>query len=162
MWNDVEIVRAGERDVPELSGLLERLFDQEAEFKPDREAQMQGLRRIVADPSLGFILAGKMNGRIVAMVNVLFTVSTALGERVAILEDMVVAEEHRGAGLGSMLLERAMDKARLSGCRRITLLTDADNEKGQRFYRRHGFVRSTMVPFRKHIDLNTATTDFDY
>lgn len=151
MWNDVEIGRAGEGDVPELSDLLGLLFGQEAEFKPDREAQNRGLSRIVADPSLGFILAGKVDGRIVAMVNVLFTVSTALGERVALLEDMVVAEEHRGAGLGSTLLERAMDEARESGCRRITLLTDADNEKGQRFYRRHGFVRSVMVPFRKHL-----------
>lgn len=149
--NDVEIGRAGENDIPGLVGLLNLLFSQEAEFTPDREAQKRGLRRIISDPSLGFILAGKIDGRIVAMVNVLFTVSTALGERVALLEDMVVAEEHRGTGLGSTLLERAMDEARESGCRRITLLTDADNEKGQRFYRRHGFVRSVMVPFRKHL-----------
>jgi len=151
MLNDVEIGRAGENDIPGLVGLLNLLFSQEAEFTPDREAQKRGLRRIISDPSLGFILAGKIDGRIVAMVNVLFTVSTALGERVALLEDMVVAEEHRGTGLGSTLLERAMDEARESGCRRITLLTDADNEKGQRFYRRHGFVRSVMVPFRKHL-----------
>ena len=145
------ITVACENDIPGLVGLLNLLFSQEAEFTPDRKAQERGLRRIITDPSLGFILAGKVDGRIVAMVNVLFTVSTALGERVAFLEDMVVAEAYRGTGLGSTLLERAMDEARESGCRRITLLTDADNEKGQRFYQRHGFVRSVMVPFRKHL-----------
>jgi len=32
---------------------------------------------------------------------------------------------------------------------RITLLTDADNEAAQRFYRAKGFTPSEMVVFRK-------------
>ena len=82
------------------------------------------------------------------MVNLLYTVSTALGSRVAILEDMVVSPKIRGQNVGSSLIEYALDYARKQGCQRITLLTDSDNIAAHRFYERHGFSRSTMVPFR--------------
>jgi ribosomal protein S18 acetylase RimI-like enzyme len=82
------------------------------------------------------------------MVNLLYTVSTALGARVALLEDMVVAPQARGRGLGSALLTHAIAHARSQGCRRITLLTDGVNDSAQRFYARHGFTGSGMVPMR--------------
>jgi GNAT superfamily N-acetyltransferase len=82
------------------------------------------------------------------MVNLLYTVSTALGARVAMLEDMVVTRQQRGGGIGTLLLQAAIALARADGCQRITLLTDTDNASAHRFYRRHGFVASPMVPFR--------------
>lgn len=88
------------------------------------------------------------------MVNLLYTISTALGERVAILEDMVVSPSARSLGLGSALLEHAIDHARRQGCRRITLLTDAHNLDAQRFYARHGFARSSMLPMRLALDFD--------
>ncbi|HYQ38837.1 MAG TPA: GNAT family N-acetyltransferase, partial [Pseudomonas sp.] len=39
--------------------------------------------------------------------------------------------------------------AREVGCQRITLLTDADNAAAQRFYARHGFGPSPMIPLRR-------------
>jgi GNAT superfamily N-acetyltransferase len=88
------------------------------------------------------------NGQIVGMVNLLFTISTALGERVALLEDMVVSPEVRGTGIGAKLLSEAISLARERGCKRITLLTDRSNEAAQRFYAKQGFVLSSMVPMR--------------
>ena len=85
---------------------------------------------------------------IVAMVNLLYSVSTAIGERVATLEDMVVVPGARGSGIGSALLAYAIGFARDRGIKRITLLTDHDNAGAQRFYSRHGFVRSPMIPLR--------------
>jgi ribosomal protein S18 acetylase RimI-like enzyme len=82
------------------------------------------------------------------MINLLYTVSTALGARVALLEDMVVLPQFRGVGAGSKLLQAAIAHARASGCKRITLLTDGDNEAAQKFYSNHGFTASRMVPFR--------------
>ncbi|MCQ4345961.1 GNAT family N-acetyltransferase [Pseudomonas stutzeri] len=135
-------------DVPALGQLLAQLFAQEAEFAPDQTAQQRGLAAIVGDPALGTILVAVEDGRLLGMVNLLYTMSTALGARVALLEDMVVDATARGRGLGSALLESAIGHARSCGCRRITLLTDGDNLAAQRFYARHGFVRSPMRPLR--------------
>ncbi|MDP3743534.1 MAG: GNAT family N-acetyltransferase [Methylotenera sp.] len=135
-------------DIPELATLLSVLFSQELEFQPDVEAQCLGLANIISNPEIGEILTIRTHDSIVGMINLLYTVSTALGARVALLEDMVVLPQFRGAGVGSKLLQAAIARARVSGCKRITLLTDGDNEAAQKFYSNHGFTASRMVPFR--------------
>lgn len=145
MW---VIDKASPEDIPALCELLSVLFEQEQEFVPDADAQRAGLLAILDDPKTGIILVAREGRRILAMVNLLFTVSTALGGRVALLEDMVVTPMVRGAGVGSALLRRAVALAHDAGCRRITLLTDADNVRAQRFYQQHGFVPSAMLPMR--------------
>lgn len=144
----VQIEPAAAADIPALSALLSLLFAQEAEFAPDPTAQAKGLARIIDDPAVGAILAAKVDGQVIGMVNLLFTVSTALGESVALLEDMVVAPPMRGQGVGAQLLQRAIALARAKGCRRITLLTDGVNEVAQRFYAKQGFAASSMVAMR--------------
>lgn len=142
---------ATERDIPGCAELLDLLFSQEQEFTPDRAVQERGLSMIVNDSSAGKLFVCERDGKIVGMVNLLFTVSTALGCRVAILEDMVVSPAHRNAGIGSGLIGHACDWAKREGFGRITLLTDGDNEAAQRFYVSKGFDRSEMTVFRKRL-----------
>jgi GNAT superfamily N-acetyltransferase len=144
----MEITCATNDDIPQLCELLNLLFSQEAEFRPDRRLQAAGLRQIIDFPERGQILVLRDGASIIGVVNLLFTVSTALGGRVAILEDMVIRPQYRGSGAGHRLLEAAIGVVKSSGCRRITLLTDATNESAQRFYGRHGFSISEMVPMR--------------
>lgn len=144
--------RASTSDVPTLNELLSILFTQEVEFSPDRAAQCKGLSTLIENPDLGAILVTREGPSILAMVNILFTVSTAIGERVALLEDMVVSPRVRRSGIGSDLLNYAIHFARMNGVKRITLLTDRNNTSAQRFYRRHGFSESSMLPMRRSID----------
>lgn len=145
---EMEISLAREADIPGLCDLLSELFIQEAEFQPDAAAQRQGLTGIIADSAIGHILVAREGNQVLGMVSLLYSVSTALGGRVAWLEDMVVTGEARGLGVGSVLLEFALKFARDNGCKRITLLTDADNVSAQRFYGRVGFEVSAMMPMR--------------
>lgn len=142
------IEKATSVDIPALSELLSVLFSQEAEFAPNTEAQCKGLARIINNAEIGAVLVARQGGQVVGMVNMLFTVSTALGERVALLEDMVVSPAGRGTGIGTKLLAEAISFARTQGCKRITLLTDQENESAQKFYGKQGFVVSDMVPMR--------------
>lgn len=144
----MEITTAISSDIPQLCRLLDALFAQEAEFEPDHEAQSRGLGEIIRNEHIGHILVAHEASQIIGMVNLLYTVSTALGARVAILEDMVVLPEYRTKGVGAKLLHHAQEFAASQGCRRVTLLTDDDNSGAHRFYQRHGFERSSMVPFR--------------
>jgi GNAT superfamily N-acetyltransferase len=137
-------------DVPRLAELLAVLFSQEADFMPDRDKQERGLRLIIESPGTGQIFVARKDGEVVGMVSLLFTVSTAEGGPVCWLEDMVVRPDCRRKGLGSRLLQHALDHAQLHGFTRITLLTDRTNEGAQRFYGRHGFCRSEMKVLRLH------------
>jgi GNAT superfamily N-acetyltransferase len=135
-------------DIPQLCGLLAVLFAQEEEFAPDTARQADGLRLILDRPESGCILVWREQDNLLGMANLLFTVSTARGSRVAILDDFVVLPERRGQGGGSALLQAAIALAREQGCSRLSLQTDASNAAAMRLYRRFGFAQSTMVPFR--------------
>ena len=145
----MQIEKATVNDIPELCDLLAVLFSQEAEFEVDGNAQQTGLQAIISNPDLGIILLARHKDKVVGMVSLLFSISTALGGRVAMLEDMVVLPEQRGLGIGSALLNAAISTARESGCLRITLLTDSDNETAHGFYEKQGFTRSDMLAFRR-------------
>lgn len=144
----IRIGMAGLADIPELCRLLGILFAQEREFRPDADIQTRGLQQILGNPQTGSIFAAYRQDRAVGMVSLLYSVSTALGGPVALLEDMIVAPDERNAGLGGLLLDAAIAHARKAGCLRITLLTDADNLPAQRFYARQGFQASPMLPLR--------------
>ncbi len=148
----MKINQADSTDIDELCILLDVLFSQEAEFVSDHELQGRGLKKILNNKDIGIILVARDSEKVVGMVSILFTVSTALGERVGNLEDFVVLPEYRGNGIGSDLISYAVNFAKQRGCKRITLLTDYDNHDAHRFYLRHGFSRSSMVPFRLSLD----------
>ncbi|MEI7707846.1 MAG: GNAT family N-acetyltransferase [Chlorobium sp.] len=139
-------------DLARCTELLGILFTEEHEFTADAEAQSRALSMIISNPELGRIFVCEVDGVIEGMVMLLFTVSTFLGKKVALLEDMVVAPQWRQKGLGSLLINHAMEFARKEGLGRITLLTDGDNEAAQQFYRSKGFSPSEMVVFRKLLD----------
>ena len=96
-----------------------------------------------------FAAENRQQNEIIGMVSLLFTISTALGGKVAILEDMIVDSASRGTGIGSCLIESALSYAAENDFKRITLLTDADNSMAQRFYKTNGFYESDMKVMRR-------------
>ncbi|MCR9140967.1 MAG: GNAT family N-acetyltransferase [bacterium] len=145
----MQIRAALAEDLPELAGLLGYLFEQEPEMTVDSQAQLRGLEMILNQPEIGELFVADSGDAILGMVNLLYTVSTSLGARVAILEDVIVAPDGRGRGIGSQLIQEALRSAEVRGCKRVTLVTDPDNVRAQRLYESFGFERSAMVGFRK-------------
>lgn len=143
-----EIRIANTGDLPELVGLLNELFTQDIEFEPDYAVQERGLQKIIGNHEVGEILILKVDNKIIGMVSLLYTISTALGDRVAILEDMIISKEYRNSGFGKELLAEAIRFSKLKGCRRLTLLTDFDNDVAIKFYKGFGFSKSAMIPMR--------------
>jgi GNAT superfamily N-acetyltransferase len=135
-------------DLPVLMELLFDLFTQEADFVPDRTKQMRGLKLLLEEPNRGRIFVLRSGERIIGMINLLITISTAEGGFVLILEDLVIHSDHRGQGYGSRLLEHALEYARQKKFSRITLLTDHKEEQAHNFYLNHGFLESDMIPMR--------------
>src|SRR5439155_14143833 len=144
----VVIEPATEADLDELSEMLGGLFAQEGDFRPDKHRQLRGLRLIFEQPSRGRVFVLRRDGAIVGMINLLFTISTAEGGFVILLEDLVVHQQFQGHGYGKKLLQHAIDFARQKNFLRITLLTDRPENLAQEFFRHHGFVESSMIPMR--------------
>jgi GNAT superfamily N-acetyltransferase len=136
-------------DLPAMAELLGALFTLEADFRPDRDKQLHGLRLIHDSPALGRLFVVRRGGAVVGMANALITVSTAQGTRVALLEDVVLRDDVRGRGLGRRLVEHVCTWAKAEGMTRVTLLADKDNAPALAFYEGLGFEASAMVVRRR-------------
>jgi len=148
----VELGVACLEDLPQLTELLGLLLAQEIDFAPDPEKQFRALREILSDASIGRIYVVREGANVVAMANLLYTVSTAEGGKAAWLEDVIVRPDRRGRGLGRMLLEHLAARAQSEGVLRITLLADTDNARAHALYERLGFRFSAMRPMRLRVD----------
>ena len=136
-------------DIDILCELLFELFSQEIEFTPNKEVQQKALKTIILNENIGDIYVATINEKVVSMVNILYTISTALGTKVAIFEDFIVDRNYRNQGIGENLIDFVFEDLNAKNFSRITLLTDNDNLKAHKFYEKKGFVKSSMVPFRK-------------
>ena len=146
--NEARVEPATLDDLPQLVQLLNELFEEEADFAPDETKQEAGLRMILEEPHRGRILVVRNDHTIIGMANLLFTISTAVGGMVLLLEDVIIHPAHRGRGYGGQLLAAVEDYAKSKGIGRITLLTDKISAESQRFFQRHGFTFSHMIPMR--------------
>ena len=146
--NEPRIVPATLEDLPQVVTLVMSLLGTEEDFRPDRNKQEHGIRLILEQPSRGRIFVLRTDHCIIGMVNLLFTISTAEGGLVIWMEDVVVHPDHRGQGYGTKLLEYAIHFAREKQFKRITLLTDKISAESQRFFAKHGFTHSHMIPMR--------------
>jgi GNAT superfamily N-acetyltransferase len=142
---EVTIDTARPEDLPALSDLLAELFSLETDFTVDRERQIRGLRMILDTPERGTVLvARESRGTVVGMVSLQLLVSTAAGGISGQIEDLVIQRELRFRGLGSRLLQEAIDWGRARGSCRFQLSADIRNLSALSFYKRRGFRSSHM------------------
>jgi RimJ/RimL family protein N-acetyltransferase len=80
----------------------------------------------------GIVLLAEAGGRLVGAVNV--TVGRGLADL-----GMFVARDHRGAGVGSALVEAAVAWARQAGAHKVSLAVWAHNHPARRLYAKYGF-----------------------
>jgi len=139
-------------DLSELVDLTMALFEIEQDFSPDREKQEKGLRLILEQPNRGRIFVVRSSHEIVGMVNLMFTISTAMGGFVLLLEDFIIHPDFRSQGYGSRLIDYVLKFAEKKNFLRITLLTDKISQESQSFFKSHGFELSAMVPMRLRFD----------
>lgn len=147
----IEIDFAKPEDLPHLADLLAELFALESDFTPERDKQLRGLQLILDEPALGRLFVLRIDGAVAGMANALITISTAEGNKVLLLEDVIVSRAHRGGGYGRRLVEHVLAWARQQGMTRATLLADRDNAPALDFYRALGFEASHMTVLRKAI-----------
>ncbi|MDD5035583.1 MAG: GNAT family N-acetyltransferase [Methylococcaceae bacterium] len=139
---------AQEADIAEMTALLRELFSIEADFRFDELKQRRGLACLL-DSSTGKIWVAEEKGCVVGLCTLQVLISTAEGGPVGLVEDVVVAKDWRGRGLGRRLLEAAETWARTHGLTRLQLLADGGNRPALDFYHRLDWQETRLIGLRK-------------
>jgi ribosomal protein S18 acetylase RimI-like enzyme len=95
----------------------------------------------------GVVLVAEQGTRIVGFAALYFSFSTELADKIAILNDIHVVEEVRGAGAGSVLFDACRSLAKENGFAYLTWQVTRDNQQAQRFFERMGAVRQDWVSY---------------
>jgi ribosomal protein S18 acetylase RimI-like enzyme len=137
-------------DLPVLVDLLCQLFSIETDFEVRPARHARGLRLLLGAVRRGraYVAVAETRGEVVGMATVQIVVSTAEGARSGWIEDVVVREDLRGAGIGTALMADIAEWARASGLARLQLLTDRRNRLALAFYDRLAFQATHMICLR--------------
>ncbi|MFD5079677.1 GNAT family N-acetyltransferase [Streptomyces sp. NPDC058371] len=140
---DLEIRRAGADDVPAVVAMLaDDPLGAERESPDDLTPYLAALERLNADPNQHLMVAVR-EGHVIGTLQL--TVIPGLSRKGATrstIEGVRVHADERGSGLGSLLIEWAVDESRRQGCQLVQLTSDATRTDAHRFYERLGFTAS--------------------
>jgi ribosomal protein S18 acetylase RimI-like enzyme len=110
--------------------------------EPLPQCYFDAFARIARDPNLQLVVAEEA-GRVVGCLQLcLLPGLSSQGASRALVEDVRVASDRRGRGIGEQLLQWAIGEARARRAALIELLTHESRVDAQRFYERLGFARS--------------------
>ncbi|MCM2412909.1 GNAT family N-acetyltransferase [Streptomyces sp. RKAG290] len=141
--SDLEIRPASNGD---LSAIVAMLADDPLgagrESPDDLTPYRAAFQRLADDPNQHLVVAVRSD-RIVGTLQL--TVIPGLSRRGStrsVVEGVRVHADERGSGLGTQLIQWAVDESRRQGCQLVQLTSDATRTDAHRFYERLGFVAS--------------------
>jgi GNAT superfamily N-acetyltransferase len=142
---DLDIRPATRDDVPAIVAMLaDDPLGAQRESPADLAPYLAAFDRITADPCQLLLIATK-NGRPAGTLQL--TIISGLsrkGTTRALIEAVRVHADLRGEGLGTVLIEDAIGRARELGARIVQLTSDASRTDAHRFYERLGFTSSHL------------------
>ncbi|MER5655649.1 GNAT family N-acetyltransferase [Streptomyces sp. NPDC060011] len=140
---DLEIRAAVADDVHAIVAMLaDDPLGAQRESPDDLTPYLDALKRLSADPNQHLVVAVR-ESRVVGTLQL--TVIPGLSRKGAtrsIIEAVRIHADERGSGLGTQLIEWAIDESRRQGCQLVQLTSDASRTDAHRFYERLGFEAS--------------------
>ena len=149
MATDLVIRPARIEDINAMAGLLSLLFAVEEDFSADIDKQRAGLEMFFKHPDGRQVIVAEHQQQVIGMCSAQLLISTAAGGWKALVEDVVVAEQFRGQGIGKKLLDELAGWAERQGARRMDLLADRNNSAALDFYDRLQWCRTNLIALQK-------------
>lgn len=136
---EYSIRRGRERDVPALLPMMAAYYAQDG-YPFDEATAGAALAALAADERLGWLWVLERTGRPAGYLAVTLGFSLEYGGRDAFVDELYLAPEARGRGLGRALLRRAERACRAAGVRALHLEVEPGRRAAQALYRKAGFV----------------------
>jgi GNAT superfamily N-acetyltransferase len=139
-----------ESDLPELLPLMRGYCDF-YEVAPSDHELLAMARALIADRTgegLQLLARAEDDGEAIAFATIFWSWSTLRGSRIAVMNDLFVAESARGSGVADALIRGCVERCReRGGVTSLQWQTAKDNLRAQAVYERMGGVRGEWVDY---------------
>lgn len=140
---DFEIRSATTDDIPAIVGMLaDDPLGAGRESPDDLTPYLKAFEQLSGDPHQHLVVATRDNRVIGTLQLTIVPGLSRQGAVRSIIEAVRVHSEARSSGLGTRLIEWAIDESRRQGCQLVQLTSDATRADAHRFYERLGFAPS--------------------
>lgn len=141
--NDIQIRRATAADVGAIATMIaEDQLGATRESADDLTPYLAAFEQIDADPNQLLIVAER-NDEVIGTLQLTFIPGLSRrGSTRGLIEAVRVAAPARGAGLGTTLIQWAVEESRTRGCTLVQLTSDKTRTNAHRFYTNLGFTNS--------------------
>jgi GNAT superfamily N-acetyltransferase len=136
---EVIIIPAEKKDSVKITDLLKRQLD-EHHLPISVDHIREGIEGVFADNTRGFLLVAKTADQTIGVAYISFVWTLEHGGPGAWLEEVYVLPEWRNKGIGTQMLELAIEECMKRGCRGIDLEVDSEHKKVESLYRRFRFL----------------------
>jgi GNAT superfamily N-acetyltransferase len=144
MGSNYKVREAKVEDAAEICGLARKLAETVGDEPPTEEAVMARLEELLDEPRARVLVAEDEAG-IVGGASFWIKPDLAHGDTVVEVPMLVVAEDHRRAGVGKLLMEEVRNVASDNDASQIELVATRANVTAREFYRSLGFVETDVV-----------------
>ena len=96
------------------------------------------LKESLDDPGC-HIYVTEIDGRLAGFIELRVFPDFVEGQPIAIIQNLIVAEAYRRLGVGSRLMQRAIEEAERLKTIEVHVWTEFDNQGAIDFYTKHGF-----------------------
>lgn len=103
------------------------------------------VRAYIGERDTEVLIAQDEDDAVVGMVSVRFMRDLFHAGGSALIQELVVAEEHRGKGVGAALLDAAVEMAEDFGVDEISVTTGESNDKAKALYVSRGFANQGIL-----------------
>ncbi|KAA6220738.1 GNAT family N-acetyltransferase [Streptomyces albofaciens JCM 4342] len=143
--SEIEIRRASEDDLPAIVAMLaDDPLGATRETPDDLAPYRTAYERLAADPHQHLVVAVRDDRPVGTLQLTVVPGLSRRGSSRSIIEAVRIHSDERGNGLGTRLIEWAVDESRALGCRLVQLTSDATRIDAHRFYERLGFEASHL------------------
>jgi GNAT superfamily N-acetyltransferase len=140
---DLEIRAATVADVPAIVAMLaDDPLGAQRETPEDLAPYLTAWERLAADPNQHLVVAVRKSRVIGTLQLTIIPGLSRRGSVRSIVEAVRVHADERGSGLGTRLIEWAIEESRCQGCQLVQLTSDRARTDAHRFYERLGFTAS--------------------
>lgn len=143
---DEVVVRVARReDVPgQVALLVDDIMGRERDDPADLTPYYDAWDEMALDPNVECLVLD-LHGRLIGTATLVYSRHLSRkGMRRCTIEEVRVAGDLRGRGLGTVLIEACVDMARARGCGVVQLTSHESRTDAHRFYRRLGFTASHL------------------
>lgn len=142
---NINIRKANRDDIPVIVRLLadDTLGSQRERYEePLPESYYEAFKEINADKN-NFLIVAEIDNKIIGTLQLTFIpYLTYQGSKRALIEAVRIDKSYRGKGIGKIMLEWVINKAKEMHCHMIQLTTNKNRPDALEFYKKLGFIAS--------------------